>query len=115
MLDLALLLLFGAAAVAWFHSRKSAEIAVTRCREACRAAGLQFLDDVAPVTRWTLARDHRGTLRIRRIYSFDYTTARGERRSGSLVMLGHRPMVLELEGDTIVELGDSATRPPEQP
>jgi hypothetical protein len=106
MYEYALLLLLGAIAVAWFNNRKAQEIAVARCRHACKNAGLQFLDDVAPISRFKLVRDDGGTLRLQRRYSFDYTTAQGERRSGSLVMLGRKPVALQIEGRTVFETDD---------
>jgi hypothetical protein len=106
MYEYVLLLLFGAIAVAWFNNRKAQEIAVAHCRRACKTAGLQFLDDVAPISRFKLVRDDSGTLRLQRIYSFDYTTTQGNRCSGSLVMLGRKPMALQIEGQTVFEVDD---------
>src|SRR5687767_12437678 len=102
MFEVTLLLLFGTIGVAWFHNRQAQEIAVTRCRQACKTAGLQFLDDVAPITQFKLVRDDRGTIRLQRLYTFEYTTASGERRSGSLVMRGRKPVALQIEGHTLL-------------
>jgi hypothetical protein len=103
MSELAVLLLFAALVALWLDSRRVQEIAVARCRQACDTAGLQFLDDVAPIWRLRLARDAHGVLRLRRIYTFEYTTPLGERRSGSIVMLGRTPAALRLEGHTIFD------------
>jgi len=107
MFEVTLLLVFGAIGVTWFHNRRAQEIAIARCRQACQNAGLQFLDDVAPIARFKLVRDDRGTIRLQRLYTFEYTTASGERRSGSLVMLGHKPVALQIEGQTVLNAGDT--------
>lgn len=97
MTDLALLALLALVGMLWFESRRVQEAAVARCRQACQAAGVQFLDDIAPVWRVRLVRDESGSLRLRRVFTFDYSTPSGERRSGIIVMLGRRPIALELE------------------
>lgn len=97
MSDLALLLLIAALVALWFEGRRVQEIAVARCRVACERAGVQFLDDIAPVWRVRLGRDAGGTLRLRRVYTFEYGTAYGERRRGSIVMLGRTPVAVQLD------------------
>lgn len=98
MADLAFLVFVALIVVAWHDGRQVQEIAVARCRRACEQAGLQFLDDIAPVWRLRLARDAHGVLRLRRVFTFDYCTALGERRRGSIVMLGRTPVALDLAG-----------------
>lgn len=100
MSELALLLFLGIVVLLWFESRRVQEIAVARCRQACRQAGVQFLDDIAPAWRMKLARDADGVLRLRRSYTFDYGTSLGERRSGSIVMLGRTPVTIEFDDGT---------------
>jgi hypothetical protein len=107
--ELALLLLFAVFAVWWHDNRRVQEIAVARCRAACERAGVQFLDDIAPVWRIRLARDAKGVLRLRRVFVFEYSTSLGERRSGTIVMLGKVPMALQLD-DHVEAKGDEANR-----
>lgn len=109
MSELSLLLLFAVIAALWIDNRRVQEIAVARCRRACERAGVQFLDDIAPVWRVRLARDANGVLRLRRVFTFEYGTALGERHSGSIVMLGRVPMALHLEGH-IEAHGDETNR-----
>lgn len=109
MADLALLLLFAVCAAFWHDTRRVQEIAVAHCRKACERAGVQFLDDIAPVWRARLARDAAGTLRLRRVFTFEYSGANGERRSGSIVMLGRAPVALQFEDWREVH-GDEANR-----
>jgi len=94
--DLAILLFMAVALLAWFEGRRVQEIATAYCRRACEAAGVQLLDDVAPVWRLRLVRDADGRLRVQRLYTFEYSRD-GERRRGSVVMLGRTPVSLQLE------------------
>lgn len=103
MSDIALLLLFAVIAVLWLDNRRVQQIAVARCRQACERAGVQFLDDVAPIWRLRLMRDERGALRLRRTYTFEYGTAHGERRNGSIVMQGRIPAAVRLADGTVFD------------
>ena len=103
MFEVVLLLVLVVVVALWLENRRVQEIAVARCRQACKTAGMQFLDDVAPNWGWRLTRDVRGTLRLRRIFTFEYSTPLGERRRGSLVMLGRTPVALELEGQIVFD------------
>lgn len=109
MSDIALLLLIAVVAMLWLDNRRVQEIAVARCRAACQKAGVQFLDDIAQVWRVRLARDDKGTLRLRREFTFEYGTPLGERRCGSIVMLGRTPVALQLE-DIQEAQGDEINR-----
>jgi hypothetical protein len=103
MSDLLLLLLVAAIAVVWLDNRRVQQIAVARCRQACERAGVQFLDDVAPIWRLRLMRDQRGAIRLQRVYTFDYSTALGERRNGSIVMNGRIPSAVQLADGTVFD------------
>ncbi len=92
-----ILLAIAVALLLWFQSRAVQEIAVAHCRRECERAGMQFLDDIAPVWRVRLVRDAAGRLRVQRLYTFDYSTPDGERRRGSIVMLGRMPVSLRFE------------------
>jgi hypothetical protein len=100
MLEAFLLLALIALAAWWYDSRRAQEIAIEACRGACSRQGVQFLDEVAALSRLGFVRDARGVLQWRRTYSFEYSTAEGERRSGMLVMLGRTPSSLSFEGRT---------------
>lgn len=109
MSELSLLLLIAVIAMLWLDNRRVQEIAIVRCRQACERAGVQFLDDIAPVWRVRLARDANGVLRLRRVFTFEYSTTLGERRSGSIVMLGRIPVALQL-GDRMEARGEETNR-----
>jgi hypothetical protein len=73
----------------WLDSLKTREIGVNAARSACQDDGLQFLDETVVGTSVRLARDDAGRLRLRRVYSFEYSDTGNDRRSGSVTLLGH--------------------------
>ena len=85
------------AAIAWFmwDSLKAREAAVAASRSACAAEGLQFLDDTVAIRGIRPVRDE-GSLKLRRVYGFEYSESGDSRHEGSIVMLGDRVLVLNL-------------------
>ena len=86
------------AAIAWFmwDSLKAREAAVAASRAACAAEGFQFLDDTVAIQAIRPAREN-GTLKLRRVYGFEYSETGDTRRKGSIVLLGEHVLVLNLE------------------
>jgi Protein of unknown function (DUF3301) len=80
-----------------FDAWRTREHAVRVAREACRARGLQLLDDTVQGVRTSLARDAEGLTRFRRTYVFEFSDDRVTRRAGSLVMLGAELESFQLE------------------
>lgn len=73
----------------WLDSLKTREIGVNAARNACQEDGLQFLDETVVGVSVRLARDDAGRLRLRRVYSFEYSDTGNDRRAGSVTLLGH--------------------------
>ena len=96
LLDLFGLLLLGGAGWLWFDSLKARETAVAAAKAACVAEHLLLLDDTVAIARIGLGRDDDGALRIRRVYGLEYTDTGNERTAGSIVMLGSRVLVINL-------------------
>ena len=67
------------------RSRETANVAI---REACRVAGLLFLNDTVGLESLWFVREADGRLRLRRIYGFEYSDTGHERRRGSVTMIG---------------------------
>lgn len=90
--------LLALAAIAWFmwDSLKAREAAVAASRAACAAEGFQFLDDTVAIQAIRPAREN-GTLKLRRVYGFEYSETGDTRRKGSVVLLGEHVLVLNLE------------------
>lgn len=85
---LILLIVFGLLALAWSESRAAAERARAHGREACAAAGVQWLDQNVMLTRIGLRRAADGRLRVLRHYRFDYSLQGDDRHQGSMALLG---------------------------
>ena len=107
-LDILGLLLIAAVAWLWLDSLKSREIAVSATKAACNSEGLLLLDDTVAIQRLSVGRDGESVLRIRRLYAFEYSDTGNDRRAGSLVMLGSRVLVINLN---LPEVPDRS-RPP---
>lgn len=80
----------------WLNGIKARDAAMIACRRACGAEGLQFLDDTVSTARVKLERDDDGTLRMRRVYSFEYSDSGNNRCPGSVVLLGDRVIMLNV-------------------
>lgn len=70
----------------WDSSRKAADRARELGRNACHAAGVQWLDESVQhiKSRWT--RGHSGWLGLERTYRFEYSRDGAERHEGRLVL-----------------------------
>ena len=96
LLDLLGLLLLAATAWLWLDSLKAREMAVPAAKAACNSEHLLLLDDTVAIMRLGLARDGGEGLRLRRIYGFEYSDTGNDRSAGSIVMLGSRVLVINL-------------------
>lgn len=94
--ELISLLLLGALAWLWFDSLRAREAAVHAARAACVAEGLLLLDDTVAISGLKPARDENGRLKLQRAYDFEFSDTGNNRLKGSLVMLGHRVIVLNV-------------------
>jgi len=71
----------------WLDSARARELATELARSMCHKRGLQFLDDTVSQTRFGLRWTPNG-LRLRRMFSFDFSMEGLGRRSGWLILLG---------------------------
>lgn len=97
MWDALAILVIVAAVLVWVDSMKARERAVGAGRSACERYEVQFLDDTVSFVAMRLARDEEGRLKIRRIYSFEFSDTGNNRRHGTIVMLGATLADLQLE------------------
>ncbi len=96
LLDILGLLLFGGIGWLWYDSLNVRETAIAATKAACNSEDLLLLDDTAATQRLRLGRDSDGVARLRRIYSFEYSDTGNDRSAGSIVMLGERVLVINL-------------------
>ncbi|PKO72753.1 MAG: DUF3301 domain-containing protein [Betaproteobacteria bacterium HGW-Betaproteobacteria-14] len=80
----------------WLDSLRARDIGIAAARAACEAEGLQLLDDTVSIGSLKPARNEDGQLLLRRVYTFEYSDTGDNRRSGSVVLLGHRVMLLNV-------------------
>ena len=91
ILALVLLLVF------WADSLRARERALAAGRAACERYGVQLLDETVAPSALRLARNAEGRLRIRRVFSFEFSDTGNNRRHGSVVILGAEVQDLHLE------------------
>lgn len=94
--------LFGIAALAalgwlWWDSMQAREAAVAVARSACAAEGVLFLDDTVGITSIKPARNADGHLQLQRAYQFEFSDTGDNRLRGSVVTLGRRVILLNLQ------------------
>ena len=96
-LDIFGLSFLAAAGWLWYDSLRARETAVAATKAACTSENLLLLDDTVAIRRINLGRDSDGVLRLRRVYDFEYSDTGNDRSTGSLVMLGQRVLVINLD------------------
>jgi len=80
----------------WLDSLKAREIGLLAARNACQRESLQLLDETVVGNSPRLARDDAGRLKLRRVYTFEYSDTGNDRRTGTVIMLGHDVEFLHL-------------------
>jgi hypothetical protein len=95
-LEIAGILLLGGLAWLWFDSLKAREAAIDTARAACASEGLLLLDATVSISSLKPARDDDGRLRLQRAYDFEYSDTGNNRLRGSVVLIGHRVVLLNV-------------------
>jgi hypothetical protein len=87
--DLLGIALLALAAWLWWDGQACKDIARRHGRFVCLGANVQFLDDTVVQIGFGLCR-RRGTVRLKRRYSFEFTSDAEQRRRGEIQLCGHR-------------------------
>ena len=74
----------------WSAGRAAAERAEALGRDACRAAGVQWLDETVHASNLRLQRGDDGRLGFERTFRFEYSYDGSDRHVGRMVLRGHR-------------------------
>ena len=90
------IILLGGLAWLWYDSLKAREAAVRAARAACAAEGLMLLDDTVAISNLKPVRDDDGRLILQRAYDFEYSDTGNNRLKGSVVLRGHRVILLNV-------------------
>jgi hypothetical protein len=91
MESLLVLMVAGATAFSFWNAGRAAnELAVALGRDACRAAGVQLLDQTVHASGLRLRRRDDGRLGLERSFRFEYSHDGSDRHVGRLVLAGGR-------------------------
>lgn len=90
----------------WLDGLKARDAAIAAARRACQADGLQLLDDTVAISALRPARDDDGRLLPQRVYAFEYSDTGDNRRRGSVTLLGHRVVLINLGPRLVGGIGD---------
>lgn len=94
----ALLLIIGISLVwYWISGAQARELAVRGARRACERHGQQLLDETVLLEHLRPRRDRSGRMRLRREFSFEFSSAGEVRQHGTLVLFGGHIVDLQLE------------------
>lgn len=89
----------------WWDGMASKEVARDAGARACREHQVQFLDDTVALQKLRLRRDPRGTLKLYRVYGFEFTGDGEFRHGGTIHMLGQHLLKLEMSHGQSTEPG----------
>jgi len=95
-MELLLVGVLGALGWLWLDGLKAREAAVKAGRDACASEGLQFLDDTVAFAGLKPVRNAEGRIELQRVYEFEYSDTGDNRIKGSVVMRGHRVLLLNV-------------------
>ena len=96
LFDLIGVMLIAALAWLWVDSLRAWEKAIAATKAACDSEDLLLLDDTVAIARLSLGRNSMGRVRVRRVYNFEYSDTGNDRTAGSVVLLGDRVLVINL-------------------
>jgi len=97
-------------AIAWFwlDSSRARELAVGICKQASEKYGVQFLDESVALKSLGIRWPTEG-LRLRRVYSFDFSRDGIERLNGNLALVGINLEYLDFDF-SIIDVNQSSTK-----
>lgn len=112
-------LVVGCAALLWFwwDTLRSRERAMSLARHACERAGVQLLDETVSVKKLSFARGRSGNLQFQRYYEFSFSMTGGDRRGGTVVLIGllQKYLVLDLPQSATISVVPEVINAPRLP
>lgn len=91
----------------WWQSDQVKHIALAHVYRYCKAQNLQLLDQVMVLRGVWPARDELGSLKLRRRYSFEFTSTGQARYTGRVELFGNRLQNMELEAHIVPDEEDT--------
>ncbi|MBE2294406.1 MAG: DUF3301 domain-containing protein [Phycisphaerales bacterium] len=86
----------------WRDSLGAREQARSASARVCQRSGVQLLDDTVALERLWLRRDRDGRFKLERLYVFEFTDTGLRRQVGSVLLVGWRVEVVQMEGDDLL-------------
>lgn len=74
----------------WIQSRDIKEFAYRKAKAACKDLDLQLLDQAVALKSVKPMRGVSGSMMLRRVYSFDFSSSGEDRYEGEVIILGKR-------------------------
>ncbi len=96
-METASLITIAACAWFWFDSLKARETALHAVRRTCEIEGLQLLDETVEFAGLKPAWDSDGRMKLRRSYRFEFSDTGDNRHQGSVILLGQRVVLINLD------------------
>ena len=93
------LLVVGVTAIVWRDALRARERAAAVCQRLCQSYDLQFLDHTVSLSTLRPVRTPRGSLGLRRVYTFDFSRDGAGRESGSVTLLGESVLAFYVPPD----------------
>lgn len=81
----------------WWHNLQARELALSAVKRHCAELDLQMLDHAVALGKLGLRRGADGRLRVRRIYTFEFSSTGDERYHGEVETLGPRVHTIRVE------------------
>jgi hypothetical protein len=94
--EISSIIVLGALAWLWYDSLKARDVGIRAARAACASENCQLLDDTVAIASLRLGRNDRGRVLLRRVYDFEFSDNGNNRRRGSVVLLGHSVIVVNI-------------------
>ena len=92
----------------WLDSFKARDAGIRAARAACAVDQLLLLDDTVALGSLRPERDEAGTLRLRRVYDFEYSDTGDNRRHGSVTLLGDQLVMLYVGPRPVANLNSNS-------
>ncbi len=80
----------------WWGNTSTREIALRVAKSACEKGDVQLLDDTVSLKKYRLVRDHTGSTKIARLYTFEFSIGGNERKQGFVSFVGTQVVELKL-------------------
>ena len=104
--DFILFIILVAAIFYWLDGIRAKEVATEKAAAACKKILLEFLDQTVAIKKVRLRRDTSGRLKFYREYQFEFSSTGEFRYKGTVQMLGHHMLAIDMEAYQFNEVNE---------